>query len=227
MSAAFPGISEQAWETAASRLLGVGVFADEERQLPSYPVIQSHLPQFCQGLQSKGYTGGPLQTAEVDQPQEGIDYLIFDSNRFSDLRAAMAAWYQDYTGRWRTRVAERVNDWVRRLDELKSMIGGWLPPDMSISHRPLTRTNEELMQKFNVPSTEMPTFDVIRNNDRVMRVQPKGLWIIGANGRVDLVTKSASYILVDESDPLSGHPTGAIIPLPTNRNLHRWIKVTF
>jgi hypothetical protein len=72
---------------------------------------------------------------------------------------------------------------------------------MSIANRTPTVMHEELMRKFNVPPTQMPTFEVIRGTERVMRVQPKGLWIIGANGRVDLITKKASYILVDEAEP--------------------------
>jgi hypothetical protein len=36
-----------------------------------------------------------------------------------------------------------------------------------------------------------------------MRVQPKGLWILGVNGRVDLIKKDASWILVDRSEPLA------------------------
>jgi len=41
-----------------------------------------------------------------------------------------------------------------------------------------------------------------------MRFQPKGLWVIGANGRVDLITKAAAPILVDQSEPLSRPVTG-------------------
>jgi hypothetical protein len=39
-----------------------------------------------------------------------------------------------------------------------------------------------------------------------MRVQPKGLWTIGANGRIDLVRRQGTFILVDHSEPLSGKP---------------------
>ena len=49
----------------------------------------------------------------------------------------------------------------------------------------------------------MPVFEIRAGSQRVMRVQPKGLWIIGANGRVDLITRKAAPILFDQSDPLS------------------------
>jgi hypothetical protein len=79
----------------------------------------------------------------------------------------------------------------------------WLPEGMAITGRAPTPMLEELMRKFNVGPAEMPTFEIVRGTERVMRVQPKGLWVIGANGRVDLITKNASYILVDESEPSS------------------------
>ena len=60
------------------------------------------------------------------------------------------------------------------------------------------------MQRFGVEPRKMPAFEIRAGKQRVMRFQPKGLWIIGANGRVDLVTRTAAPILVDQSTPLSG-----------------------
>jgi hypothetical protein len=59
-----------------------------------------------------------------------------------------------------------------------------------------------LMRRFDVSPREMPVFELRSGPERVMRIQPKGLWIIGANGRVDLITKATAPILVDQSEPL-------------------------
>jgi hypothetical protein len=63
--------------------------------------------------------------------------------------------------------------------------------------------SEELMRRFDVDARMMPAFEIRAGNQRILRFQPKGLWIIGAKGRVDLITKAAAPILVDQSEPLS------------------------
>jgi hypothetical protein len=199
-------ISGETWKTAADRLGKTGVFADEEHSFPSSLVLRRNLAEFERGLRSKGYTGGALEIGDVDQLEEGVDFLAFDHQKHGDIHSAAAAWYGEYVERWHRLVAERVQDWVGRLDELKRMMENWLPVGMSIVDRPPTPMHENLMMRFNVPPAQMPTFEVRRGIERVMRVQPKGLWIIGANGRVDLTTPTASYILVDKSEPLSGTP---------------------
>ena len=199
-------VSHEAWNTAATRLRSTGVFADEERMFPSSPVLRKTIAQFQKMVQSEGYSGGDLEIGEIDQSREGVDFLIFDRQRYSDVHSAVDAWYREYVDRWRKRIAERVADWIGRLEKLKATMREWLPADMSVVDRPATPMHEELMRKFKVSTAQMPTFEVRRGTERVMRVQPKGLWIIGANGRVDLITATASFILVDESEPLSGTP---------------------
>ncbi len=199
-------VPQAVWETAADRLRRIGVFADEEHKLPSLPLVRRNLGEFDAAVRAKGYTGGGLEVGEVDRPREGIDFLIFDHERHGNIRAAEAAWNGDYGNRWHEIVTRSVQDWIDRLTNLKATMASWLPGDMSIVDRPPTKMNEELMKGFNVPPAQMPTFEVHRGEARIMRVQPKGLWIIGANGRVDLTTAKASYILVDRSEPLSGAP---------------------
>jgi hypothetical protein len=196
----------QAWQTAVSRLNQIGVFADEERVLASLPTLRGELTTFESTLRSKGYTGGALEIDEIDQPRNGVTFLIFDKAKLSDVHSAEVAWEHEYHNRWHKRVQDSVQDWLKRLHSLKNTMQGWLPSGLSIVDRPPIPMNEGLMRKFSVPPADMPTFDVQKGSNRVMRVQPKGLWIIGANGRVDLTTATASYILVDQSPQFSGAP---------------------
>jgi len=105
------------------------------------------------------------------------------------------------------------------------MFEQWIAESQSaglrIVDRHPTLMYEELMRRFQVSSVEMPTYGIVRDNARLMRVQPKGLWVIGANGRVDLVTKAASLILVDASEPLSGPPRLAKSMRVANRSVRR------
>jgi hypothetical protein len=193
-------IPQDMWDAAVSRLNQFGVFADEERKLPGLPTLQHEFTDFETTLRSKGYAGGHMEIGEIDQPNNDVTFLIFDQAKHRDVRSAAVTWEHEYWDRWHKLVADSVTDWLRRLDVLKVTMQSWLPPDMSIVDLTPTFMHEELMKKFNVPSVKMPTFEVRLGLNRIMKVQPKGLWIIGANGRVDLVTASASYILIDQSE---------------------------
>jgi hypothetical protein len=56
--------------------------------------------------------------------------------------------------------------------------------------------HEELMQKFDVPATRQPTLR-LEGDDGYVLFKPKGLWVIGANGRIDLYTSKGTFIIVD------------------------------
>ena len=48
------------------------------------------------------------------------------------------------------------------------------------------RIYEDMMQRFDVPAQHFPIRSLLRHDDVVGRLEPRGLWIIGANGRFDL-----------------------------------------
>lgn len=108
----------------------------------------------------------------------------------------------------REQVELRVGDWLERLRNLRAQIEEWLyQPEFEllvIEDREPATMNEELMQRFGVRPREMPVFDIKSGSQRVMRVLPKGLWIVGANGRVDLITRTSAPILADLAEPLAG-----------------------
>jgi hypothetical protein len=206
MDADLSNVPREAWETAIDRLRRVGVFADEERKFPEASVLRANLPLFEDKIHLTGLKTGDLTIGEIDRSREGVDFLIFDQQRYGDIHSAVSAWYSEYAERWHSIVSERVRDWIERLEQLKKAMLDWLPAGMSIADLAPTPMNEDLMRRFKVPAAQMPTFEVRRGVDRVMRVQPKGLWIIGANGRIDLTSATASYIMIDNSEPLSGSP---------------------
>lgn len=95
----------------------------------------------------------------------------------------------------------RVQDWVDRINSLYELIREALSAkaDISICTPHSIDMHEELMQQFNVPSVELPVLNIKKNNQVVVTVKPVGLWVIGANGRVDLLSEQGSYILVDQA----------------------------
>ncbi|MDP4022394.1 hypothetical protein Q8W71_07155 [Methylobacterium sp. NEAU 140] len=158
-------------------------------------------------LREAGYDGGRLGLSRLDNPQDEADIVIFDQDRFESSMHAEQAWRRSYHERWHDRVERRVDDWLGRLNRLRSQMQEWATssdlPELTVEDKPPAIMSEELMRRFDVGAQQMPVFEFRAGPKRVMRFQPKGLWVIGANGRIDLITRSAAPILVDRSEPLS------------------------
>ena len=115
-------------------------------------------------------------------------------------------------------IKNRVQDWQQRLMVLYSDIQKWLPPEMGyeIDTSGTTVMNEELMKQKGVPPVNLPTLKIIKNDEVLLVFQPKGLWVIGANGRVDVFGKTNNWILVDTSERFAER-TDWKIAEPTDR----------
>jgi len=88
----------------------------------------------------------------------------------------------------RSTVIARVEDWLRRIDDLYAELQGWAKRAGLMADRARTiRISEELMQKFAVSDRDVAILDLSRGDTPVMSVVPVGLWTIGSNGRVDLI----------------------------------------
>lgn len=100
----------------------------------------------------------------------------------------------------RAYVTRRLDDWCRRVDRLYADIDGWLPDGWSMGDGGTVQIFEDLMQRFDVPARTLPVKSLFRQRILAGRVEPRGLWIIGANGRVDLILPDAHYLIVDRVD---------------------------
>lgn len=99
-------------------------------------------------------------------------------------------------------IEDRLADWRERIWELYNTIDDWLQSDNQYSFeqsKPIT-LEEEMMWKFGVNKVQLPTANILRNKNLVASLKPKGLWVIGANGRVDLISKSKLIMLLDLSE---------------------------
>jgi hypothetical protein len=97
-------------------------------------------------------------------------------------------------------ILKRIKDWRDRIENLYSGIKQWLPAHYEIRDGTPTSMYEELMQVFSIASVQLDTIDIFEGNNFIMSFKPKGLWIIGANGRVEIISKTGNFILVDKSD---------------------------
>lgn len=94
-------------------------------------------------------------------------------------------------------IKKRVVDWENRVNSLYDTIEGWLPEGWTACRDNTVFMYEELMRKFGVQGQKIPTLELHGKKRKVVKIEPRGLWIIGANGRVDLKYNGKHYIMVD------------------------------
>lgn len=102
----------------------------------------------------------------------------------------------------RSRVLERVNDWERRIYELYALIEEWTGRISGVraERARSVEMSEELMQKFAVPDRELLILDILREDKALASFVPRGLWLIGYNGRIDIITADGTRLLVDAGE---------------------------
>jgi len=95
-------------------------------------------------------------------------------------------------------VEKRVRDWKKRVADLYSTIKLWLKDsEYTLMLGPKLPMFEGLMSQFHIPATEVDTADVYKNKNFMLAIKPRGLWVVGANGRIDILTTKGNYTLVD------------------------------
>ncbi len=97
-------------------------------------------------------------------------------------------------------IRRRVDDWEKRLGGLFAAIGGWLPDGWEARQGAPVAMDEPLMRKFGVAAKPMPTLELEDRAGHVARLVPRGLWIIGSNGRVDLKQNGFRYLIFDMAE---------------------------
>lgn len=98
----------------------------------------------------------------------------------------------------RQRVVEEVEDWFSRIDAFYRQILAWLDDQTDLRFEQ-TRTvimSEELMQKYAVVDRELRVLDVIREEQVIASFVPRGLWLIGSWGRIDMITRDRTIVIV-------------------------------
>lgn len=109
-------------------------------------------------------------------------------------------------------VERRLDDWGRRLESLYTCIAGWLPSDWSIVDGESLPSQEESMELYDISERWLPSKALLGEHQTVVRLFHRGLWSIGANGRLDLVSSVRHSIIVDRGQS-SEQPQWAMMPL--------------
>ena len=98
----------------------------------------------------------------------------------------------------RKRVVDEVENWQTRLAQLYADVTTWLGPRASlrVEQTRFVTMSEELMRKFAVSDRDLPILDILASRRVLASLVPRGLWLIGAWGRVDVITSGRTTILV-------------------------------
>ena len=56
------------------------------------------------------------------------------------------------------------------------------------------------MRKFDVPAASVPTLSFAHKSGAAASLIPRGLWVVGANGRLDLTASGQRYLVLDLAD---------------------------
>ena len=81
-----------------------------------------------------------------------------------------------------THVRLRIEDWEKRLNGLYNTISQWLPKGWTACQGTPVRMREGLMRKFGIEARQLPTLQCVNGKGAVVTLEPRALWIIGANG---------------------------------------------
>ena len=105
----------------------------------------------------------------------------------------------------RNRVVEELDDWVCRITQLYNDVCTWLAdrPELRPDQSRTVTVSEELMQDFAVTDREVPVLDPVDGDQAAASFVPRGLWMIGSWGRIDIITRDRTYILSALKD--AGH----------------------
>jgi|JFJP01.1.fsa_nt_gi hypothetical protein len=108
-------------------------------------------------------------------------------------------------------IEQRANGWIEKIEQLYSFIAETLKDEPDVRYK--TDQNmimrEEMMERHGVSPKQVPIFDLFVKNQLKVTFKPIGLWVIGAKGRVDILTPKGAYILADIGDD-DIHPHWAV-----------------
>ena len=115
-------------------------------------------------------------------------------------------------------VVHRVEDWVGRINQLYTQIEQWLPERWTARPGVQLTVQEALMKKMGVPGRQLPTRELMYDGMVRGQLVPHALWIIGANGRIDLFVPTGLYLIVDRAK-LFAPPDWQIAAMKVRQNV--------
>jgi len=113
----------------------------------------------------------------------------------------------------------RITTWIGRLHELYGEIQDWMRehPDWVSTLTETPQRREEILERAKIAPRFVPVLTLVKGRTTVQFV-PNALWVIGANGRVDIASRNRVYILVDRAEDDAAARDWQIV-IPENRKI--------
>ena len=112
----------------------------------------------------------------------------------------------------------RLYDWRQRVHALYDELQRHLGDSFSCERSGKQRSWETRVQQAGLTEDEVPPVDILRilrNGDLMAEFVPRMLWMIGANGRIDLIITSQNagrlFMLFDRSAPFANQSDWRIV----------------
>ena len=100
----------------------------------------------------------------------------------------------------RAHVEARIENWEHRIADLYALVGAWLPAGWTAASHRSVRMLEEPMREVGLPPRDLPVLDLLEGDKIAATIEPRGLWIVGANGRLDFSHGESHYLIMDAAD---------------------------
>ncbi len=139
----------------------------------------------------------------IDQLKLSSVYVDDRSQLRIDQLVPLDVWEKSAEGvSTRAGVIDEVEDWVQRISGLYQNIRTWLSyqPSFRFEEDRTVIMSEEVMQEFAVSDRDLPILDVLTGEQVILSLVPRGLWLIGSWGRIDVITSDRTRILVAVRD---------------------------
>lgn len=92
-------------------------------------------------------------------------------------------------------VQARVGEWRARIDALYAQLKNWSPAEYQWDTSQHLTMHEEPMKACGVAPVELPVLNIHDAAGWKAKIIPYGLWIIGGDGRLDLLTGARRYLI--------------------------------
>lgn len=89
----------------------------------------------------------------------------------------------------------RVGEWRDRINALYRQLKDWSPTEYKWDTSQHLTMHEEMMKNYGIDPIELPVLNIDDASSWKAKIIPYGLWIIGGDGRLDLLTKSRRYLI--------------------------------
>jgi hypothetical protein len=123
-------------------------------------------------------------------------------------------------------VVRRIDDWLNRIGKLFASVETWLPSGWRIAGTRTVKMDSDIMRRFGVEPRQIPALDMVSPDGRKASIEPEGLWIVGANGRLDLFYGHKHFVISDRAENFAP-PDWKIADFDEPSKLQKLDKETF